>query len=90
LSVQEPVWDFVLAGVEHDGLHATDLVLVQLTGTLSGILVTNQISLQVNQLDRTTNHTTEIPGPFRETVFKGIKWVKCWELISPVTSVSND
>ena len=24
-------------------------------------------------------------GPFRETVLGGIKWVKCWELISPVS-----
>merc|ERR1712168_1398999 len=34
LSVQEPVGDLVLAGVKHDGLHTTDLVLVELTGAL--------------------------------------------------------
>ena len=34
LSVQEPVGDFVLAGIEHDRLHATDLIIVQLTGAL--------------------------------------------------------
>merc|ERR1719159_534563 len=34
LSVQEPIGDLVLSWVKHDSLHATDLVLVQLTGTL--------------------------------------------------------
>ena len=34
LSVQKPVWDFVLTGVEHNSLHTTDFVLVQLSSSL--------------------------------------------------------
>ena len=39
LSVQEPIGDLVLSWVEHDSLHTTDFVLVQLTGTLVEIIL---------------------------------------------------
>merc|ERR1712099_64375 len=50
LSVQEPVGDLVLSWVKHDSLHATDLVLVQLTGTLRQV----NISLLADQVGETT------------------------------------
>jgi len=37
LSVKEVVWDLVLTGVQHDGFHSLDLLVIKLTGSLGDV-----------------------------------------------------